>query len=107
MAHQIILPRTMHIGKEASQRITETLASLRCSKPLLITDHMMVELGYAERIQRYLAEHSIALDVFSDTVPEPTVTSIAAGVEALRAKPYDCIIALGGGSPIGTDPEAE
>ncbi len=100
MAHQIILPRTMQIGKDASKQITETLASLNCSKPLLITDNVMVELGYADRITSYLAEHSIALDVFSDTVPEPTVASILAGVEALRAKPYDCIIALGGGSPI-------
>ncbi|MEJ2064463.1 MAG: iron-containing alcohol dehydrogenase [Reinekea sp.] len=35
-----------------------------------------------------------------DTVPEPTVGSIQAGVEKVRNGDYDSIIALGGGSPI-------
>jgi alcohol dehydrogenase class IV len=35
-------------------------------------------------------------------VPDPTDTVVEAGVEALKAGPYDCLVALGGGSPIDT-----
>ncbi len=100
MSTQVILPRIMQVGAGASQEIPSVLASLGCQRPLIITDKMMVELGYAGRIQECLSGQQIAVDVFDDTVPEPTVSSIQAGVEKARHGDYDCIIALGGGSPI-------
>lgn len=100
MSTQVILPRIMQVGEGASQEIPNVLASLSCKRPLIITDKMMVELGYASRIQDVLAKDSITVDVFDDTVPEPTVASIQAGVDTVRDGDYDSIIALGGGSPI-------
>lgn len=100
MSNQVILPRILQVGAKASEEIPNVLTSLGCSRPLLITDKMMVQLGYAGRIQEMLAAHGIRAEVFADTVPEPTVGSIRAGVEKARAGDYDSIIALGGGSPI-------
>ncbi|MEH6651837.1 MAG: iron-containing alcohol dehydrogenase [Motiliproteus sp.] len=100
MSIQVILPRIMQVGEGASQDVPNVLASLGCQRPLIITDKMMVELGYAGRVQQCLADQQISADVFDDTMPEPTVSSIQAGVEAARSGDYDCIIALGGGSPI-------
>lgn len=100
MNYNSILPRILQTGAGASQQIHQVLASLGCHKPLIITDRMMVELGYAGRISAVLAEQGIQGDVFSDTVPEPTVASIQAGVATAREGGYDSIIALGGGSPI-------
>lgn len=100
MSTQIILPRIMQVGAGASQQIPSVLASLGCQRPLIITDKMMVELGYAGRIQQALSEQSISCDVFDDTVPEPTIDSIMAGVNQVRNGDYDSIIAVGGGSPI-------
>jgi alcohol dehydrogenase class IV len=100
MSTQVILPRIMQVGEDASLEIPNILVSLGCNRPLIITDKMMVELGYARRIQDSLGGHDIGTDVFDDTVPEPTVKSIQAGVETAREGNYDCIIALGGGSPI-------
>lgn len=100
MSTQVILPRVMQIGAGASEQVPAVLESLGCSRPLIITDKMMVELGYAGIIQSRLAEHNLSAEVFDDTVPEPTVGSIQAGVERVRSGSYDCIIALGGGSPI-------
>ncbi|UTW05588.1 iron-containing alcohol dehydrogenase (plasmid) [Amphritea atlantica] len=100
MSSQIILPRVMQVGEGASQEIPAILASLGCSRPLIITDKMMVQLGYAGNIQACLAAQSITAEVFDDTVPEPTVSSIQAGVDTVRNGNYDSIIALGGGSPI-------
>ena len=53
-----------------------------------------------DKIQALLAAVGIAADVFDDTVPEPTDSSISAGVARIQNGAYDVIIALGGGSPI-------
>ncbi|MGF6317503.1 iron-containing alcohol dehydrogenase [Pseudomonas frederiksbergensis] len=100
MSNQIVLPRILQVGANASEAIPDVLSSLGCSRPLIITDKMMVQLGYAGRIQDVLATKDMSADVFADTVPEPTVDSIRAGVEHARSGDYDSIIALGGGSPI-------
>ncbi len=100
MLTQVILPRIMQVGENASQEIAVVLNSLGCSKPLIITDRMMVDLGYVAKIKDYLAGNELIADVFADTVPEPTVASIQAGVEKVKEGDYDSIIALGGGSPI-------
>jgi len=100
MSAHVILPRILQLGKGASQLAHKVLASLGCRRPLLITDAMMVKLGYAQQIQQVLASHGLQVDIFSQTVPEPTVSSIQAGVEKARGGNYDCLIALGGGSPI-------
>ncbi|OEY65347.1 iron-containing alcohol dehydrogenase [Marinobacter sp. X15-166B] len=100
MVTQVILPRILQIGDGASRQLPQVLASLGCSRPLIITDKMMVQLGYTRAIQECLAASELSADVFDDTVPEPTVSSIQAGVAKVRDGAYDSIIALGGGSPI-------
>ncbi|MGO0308582.1 iron-containing alcohol dehydrogenase [Endozoicomonas acroporae] len=100
MSTQVILPRIMQVGEGASLEVSNVLASLGCKRPLIITDKVMVELGYAGSIQDALSNSSMTADVFDDTVPEPTVASIQAGVNKVREGDYDSIIALGGGSPI-------
>lgn len=100
MSIQATLPRILQIGPGASLALAETLATLGCSRPLLVTDKMMVELGYVERLRRALNEADIDLTVFEDTLPEPTAASIQAGVFIVRDGDYDSIVALGGGSPI-------
>ena len=77
MSSQIVLPRILQIGAGASKEIGKILASLGCSNPLIVTDKMMVQLGYVAKIQAHL-ERS---EVYDDTVPEPTESSILGGVE--------------------------
>ncbi|WP_181210402.1 iron-containing alcohol dehydrogenase [Psychrobacter sp. D2] len=100
MSHSILLPRIMEIGRDACQGLPTILDSLGIKKPLIITDDMMVKLGYVDNVQAILKEVNITADVFSDTVPEPTESSIEAGVCQVKAQDYDGLIALGGGSPI-------
>ena len=100
MSTQIILPRILQLGDGASQEAGNILNSLDCKRPLIVTDGMMVQLGYVARLQQSLEAASITADIFQDTVPEPTVSSIQAGVDKVRDGNYDSIIAIGGGSPI-------
>lgn len=100
MSHTIQLPRMMEIGKNARAKLPHILAALGCHKPLIITDKMMVSLGYIEQIQQLLLEAGIKADFFDQTIPEPTSASIRAGVTYIQTHQYDAIIAVGGGSPI-------
>ncbi|MBA1233063.1 iron-containing alcohol dehydrogenase [Stutzerimonas nitrititolerans] len=100
MSHRIVLPRLMEIGAGASQQLAALLGGLGCSRPLIVTDRMMVELGYAARLAEQLEQAGIASRCFADTEPEPTAASIRAGVQMVREGDFDSIVALGGGSPI-------
>lgn len=100
MPTRIVLPRLLHIGDGASLEIADVLAELACRRPLIVTDRTMLALGYVDRIRDVLIARGMPAAVFADTVPEPTVASIEAGVAAARAGDYDCLVALGGGSPI-------
>ena len=100
MSNQINLPRILQIGAKASEQIGNILQSLNLKNPIIITDEMMVKLGYTKRVEEILDESKIISEVFSDTIPEPTVESIQRGVEKVKNGNFDSIIALGGGSPI-------
>ena len=100
MNYKINLPRIVHIGAGACSKISQVLQELNCKKPFLVTDTMMVQLGYCKNVTSQLLENNIETVVFADTVPEPTVSSVEAGLRAIQQEQYDCIIALGGGSPI-------
>ena len=100
MSHTINLPRIMQVGKNARSQLPAILNSLGAKKPLIITDKMMVTLGYINEIQNILKTANIESDYFDETIPEPTSASIEAGVNHIRSHQYDSIIAVGGGSPI-------
>ncbi len=93
----IVLPRNFYIGENSLQQIKEILTQLKLKKPLIITDKVIVELGYVAKVTDSYKD--IQFDIFSETEPEPSTTSIYKGVEFFKAgNDYDSIIALGGGS---------
>ncbi|ENU81354.1 hypothetical protein F975_01219 [Acinetobacter sp. ANC 3789] len=100
MSHRIVLPRILEIGRNARSQLPEILTTLGVSKPLIITDRVMLSLGYVDELQKILTQANISTDYFADTIPEPTASSIAAGVEKVQSQDYDVIIAIGGGSVI-------
>lgn len=95
-------PRHMDIGGGAAARIPALLARFGLSRPLIVTDPMMVKLGLVRRIIDPLEAADVDCAVFSDTVPEPVDTVIEAGVAVARSWNFDCLIGFGGGSPIDT-----
>src|SRR4029077_4140729 len=98
----IAAPRMLQVGGGAVQQIAEVLAKFGLSRPLVVTDPFMVSSGHVEHCVGPLASAGIAVAVFSDTVPDPTDTVIAAGVAELKGGGFDCLIGFGGGSPIDT-----
>jgi len=72
------------------------------SRAFIVTDPMMVKLGYVDKALYYLRKrkdycHS---EIFSEVEPDPSIETIQKGVHAMNVFQPDVIIALGGGSAI-------
>ncbi len=98
----IASPRLMLVGGGTVSQVAEVLGKFGLSRPLIVTDPFMVSSGLVRRCIEPLAEAAIPTAMFSDTIPEPTDTIVEAGVRAIAAGHYDCLIGFGGGSPIDT-----
>ena len=71
-------------------------------KAFIVTDPMMVELGYVDRVLYHLRNRTdyVHCEIFSDVEPDPSKETVLKGAEAMAAFQPDVIIALGGGSPM-------
>lgn len=98
----IAAPRMLLVAGGAVRQVAEVLAKFGFSRPLVVTDPIMVKLGLVNRCLDPLTAAGLKPGLFSDTVPEPIDTVIEAGVTVLKAGDYDCMIGFGGGSPIDT-----
>lgn len=96
----VALPRILEIGGGARRRLPEVLGRLGCRRPLIITDTTMVKLGITAELAALLGERGIAAEVHASPPAEPTVASLQPGLERIQAVACDCLVAVGGGSPI-------
>ncbi len=76
------------------------LSEIRGKRAFIVTDKMLYDLGYADRVCRVLESKGIEHHVFFDVKPDPTLSTAKAGAEIMLSFKPDVIIALGGGSPM-------
>jgi alcohol dehydrogenase class IV len=96
----IHLPRTIRIGGGVLDELPEVLAASGLSRPLIVTDAWMQSSGVLGRVEKLLTGAAIDFRSFTGVVPDPTVASIDRGCAFLAGGVHDCVIGLGGGSPI-------
>jgi alcohol dehydrogenase class IV len=101
MTAKIAVPRILRIGSGAFAETREVLQTLGLKNPLIVTDPFLRKRGLARMLSESLGAWGHPR-IFSDTVPDPTVSAVEAGVQFLRNGEHDCVIGLGGGSPIDT-----
>jgi acetaldehyde dehydrogenase/alcohol dehydrogenase len=93
------VPPKIYFEKGATQYL-EKMPDI--SRIVIVTDEMMVKLGYVERVEYFLRKRTkpVAIEIFSDVEPDPSVDTVERGTLLMEAFQPDCIIALGGGSPM-------
>ena len=69
-------------------------------KALIITDKIMFDLGYTDKITSVLEEIGVKYSIFSDVCPDPTINLVKRILTVCNSFEPDVIIAVGGGSPI-------
>ncbi|WP_438433195.1 bifunctional acetaldehyde-CoA/alcohol dehydrogenase [Gorillibacterium sp. sgz500922] len=93
------VPSKVYFEKGATQYLAKMPD---ISRVMIVTDPIMVKLGYVEKVEHYLRKRQtpVFIEVFSDVEPDPSTTTVDRGVDMMNRFQPDCIIALGGGSPM-------
>jgi alcohol dehydrogenase len=84
----------------AAARLVEQVKTLKLKRLLVVTDETIVKLGLMQTLLQELDAQGIHYDVFSETVPNPTIDNIEAAAKLYRASDCDALLAFGGGSAI-------
>ncbi|MBC2580978.1 bifunctional acetaldehyde-CoA/alcohol dehydrogenase [Clostridium sp. DJ247] len=69
-------------------------------RAFIVTDRILVQLGFVDKVTSVLGEMGIDFKIFSDVEPDPTLATARAGVADMNNFKPDVIIAVGGGSPM-------
>ena len=76
------------------------LKDMNKKKVFIVTDRVLNDLGYTNKIIKVLEESGIDFKVFADVEPDPTLSTAKKGAAEMLSYNPDVIIALGGGSPM-------
>jgi alcohol dehydrogenase class IV len=102
MIGRVQSPRIIRIGGGVALETPDVLKQLSLSRPLIVTDTNLVALGHVATVTDILDSSGIEYGLFDGVVEDPTDTCVDEGLGALKGDNYDCIIGLGGGSPMDT-----
>ncbi len=102
MVNRFILNEVSYFGPGSRKELPGVVARLGFTKALVVTDKGLMKFGVAKQVLDVLDEANIAYEVYDDVKPNPTVTNVKMGVEALKKAEADFIIAIGGGSSMDT-----
>ncbi len=93
------IPSKIYFEKDS----IEYLRQMRdVKKAIIITDRIMVDLGYVKKVtdQLELRRNHVTVQIFTDVEPDPSLETVKKGFELMRSFEPDTIIAIGGGSPM-------
>ncbi|GAE35121.1 iron-containing alcohol dehydrogenase [Halalkalibacter akibai] len=95
------LPKSIFYGEGSFKKIGEEASKLG-KKALIISDHVMEQLGNLEKCHVYLREAGVEFVDYLDVASEPTDEYVYQALALTKDECCDVVIALGGGSCIDT-----
>ena len=98
----MILNETSYFGKGAIESIVPEFQQRGFSKAAVITDKGLIEHGIATKVTELLDKAAIDYALYDGIVPNPTIQNKKDEVAFVKEAEADCLIAIGGGSPIDT-----
>lgn len=102
MSNRMILNETSYFGKGAIESIVPEFQQRGFSKAAVITDKGLIEHGIATKVTKLLDNAAIDYALYDGIVPNPTIQNVKDGVAFVKEAEADCLITIGGGSPIDT-----
>ena len=92
----------MLTGPGSSLELARLIADRGARSVIVVTDGVLVELGVVAPVLNALQEAGLAVTLFSEVEPDPSIDIIMAGIEQLRGSEATAVLAVGGGSSIDT-----
>lgn len=102
MANRMILNETSYFGKGAIENVPTEFKARGFKKAAVITDKDLVKFEVATQVTKLLDEAGVDYALYDGIVPNPTIQNVKDGLAFVKEAQADCIIAIGGGSPIDT-----
>lgn len=91
------LPRDLYHGKGT----LEELKNLKGKKAVVVVGGgSMKRFGFLERVENYLKEAGMEVQLIENVEPDPSVETVMRGAKVMQEFGPDWIVAMGGGSPI-------
>jgi alcohol dehydrogenase len=94
------LPTTIEYGIGAAKSLADVIKNENFRNLLLVTDEGVLRSGLLKRVSDALDAHGLKWDVFDRVEPNPKDYNVEAGTETAKRFSADCLVAVGGGSPI-------
>ena len=91
-------PTRIWAGPGRIAELTDACAQLSIRRPLIVTDHGLLQHPLLQNARARLPHASL----FGEVKGNPTGGNVAAGLEAYRAGGHDGVVAFGGGSALDT-----
>lgn len=94
-------PEKVYLKRGCLPVALDELSSVMDKKRVfIVTDEFLYQSGFARRVTDKLDQLGITHKTFFEIQPDPTLASARKGAAEMLAFKPDCIIALGGGSPM-------
>ena len=91
------LPRDLYHG-EGSLEVLKTIKGKKAM--IVVGGGSMKRFGFLDKVEAYLKEANIEVELFEGVEPDPSVETVMKGAEAMLKFNPDWIVSIGGGSPI-------
>lgn len=98
--YQFNFPTTIRFGSGSSKEIGDYLTKNNLSKPLIVTDPLVAQLGFFKGIVDDLKKQKKSVEVFFDIHKNPVKSDVYKGSDAFDGHDRDSIIGIGGGAAL-------
>ena len=94
------LPTKIEYGVGATGKLVESIKELGSRKVLIVTDKGIEAAGLLSGIAGQFTAARLEYEIFSGVDPNPKDHNVHAGTKIAKDLQADCLVAVGGGSPI-------
>ncbi|MDI6752969.1 MAG: iron-containing alcohol dehydrogenase [Thermodesulfobacteriota bacterium] len=94
----ILPPNGILFGFNTIHKVGEQAKKLGGTQAILVTDEIMLQLGYVDLVKSALEKEGLQVEVFGKVDPEPHMETADALYDMVRKTKFDLVVGLGGGS---------
>ncbi|WP_126424922.1 iron-containing alcohol dehydrogenase family protein [Brevibacillus marinus] len=96
------LPTLIEFGCGKAKTLGERLVQQGVKRVFLVGDKGVEQAGLLAHVTQSWSAAGLSFQLFTDVEPDPSIETIDRGAAVFQAGAYDCIVAVGGGSPLDT-----
>ena len=94
------LPQNIIFGKESIHQLGDILKKLGTKGVFIISGPHLNQMGVVKKVENLCVEAGVKVASFTKTEANPSVETVEDATNAYKESGADCLIALGGGSPM-------